>query len=153
MSSFAAISHSSIVSIRYPRSIANLPDVVLQLRKHSESKTNTQRKSLSAASDVVRWHLVSHALSEHFKEVHHTTQSVPVNTCPRAHAISCSKLKMTKKSMDLLVHPVQLIRSERDAHEAMEMLAVLFTWVTAQGPVRAHTPSETRLTLFVTNTV
>ena len=86
---------------------------MLQLRKHTQSKSAIQKKVIICASDEVRWRLVSYALSEH-TDVQNTQQNI--HRC---------RLEMTKKSMDLLVHPVTQIKSGRDVHQAMEMLAVL----------------------------
>ena len=46
-------------SPRYPCSIANLPDILLKLRRHQSSKSATQKTALTLASNALRWKLVA----------------------------------------------------------------------------------------------
>ena len=59
------------------------------------------------------------------KSSSYSHQGIQTPTCTSTYVTRYGRLNVTKKSLDLLVHPYERMKSERDVHEAMVLLAVL----------------------------
>jgi hypothetical protein len=101
--------YSLMHTSRYPCSVANLPNVVIQLRKHLDSKSAVTGAALTAASDTLRWELVGNMM----------LQSVDKSLLPGGSFID-------KASLRCLAHPQEHVTSPQAMHSAMVLLAALY---------------------------
>jgi hypothetical protein len=85
--------------------------VVIQLRKHLDSKSAATGAAMTAASDTLRWEHVENLL-----------QSVDKRVLPDVSDF----IFMNKASLCCLAHPQEHVTSPQAMHSAMVLLAVLF---------------------------
>ena len=125
---------------RYPQSIANLPDVLLLLRRHEASKSAKEREQLKTASRGVQWRAVcrllrllpgetaaehvsaSSSLSSSSSSSLSSSSSIP--SSPSSSSLSLSSSR--KAAFEALIRPEDFIETREQAQAALDLLGELF---------------------------